>query len=90
MTEIKKLTQEEIDSIKELQTQYNKTVFEVGSIESQIMAFQKQIRLWEDEKLKIFSEMDKINEKEKILVDSLQTKYGAGNIDIEKGEITPL
>jgi hypothetical protein len=34
--------------------------------------------------------MDKIGNSEKILIESLQTKYGAGNINIETGEITSL
>jgi chromosome segregation ATPase len=90
MSEIKKLEQTEIDSIKELQTQYNKIIFELGGYESQIITFQKQIKLLENEKQKLSVNMDEINGKEKILVDSLQTKYGAGSIDIETGEITTL
>ena len=34
--------------------------------------------------------MNTIGDKEKELVDSLQEKYGAGNIDLASGEITPL
>ena len=90
MSENKKLTQEEIDSIKGLQTQYNKVIFELGSIESQLMLIKKQTDLLETEKTKIVTEMDKIGNSEKILIESLQTKYGAGNINIETGEITSL
>jgi len=90
MSEIKKLTQEEIDSIKALQVQYNKVIFELGSIESQLMLIKKQTEVLETEKTKIVSDIDKIGESEKTLIDSLQTKYGAGNINIETGEITPL
>ena len=32
----KQLTQEEIDAIKDLQAQYNKAVFELGSVEAQL------------------------------------------------------
>ena len=34
--------------------------------------------------------MDTISKKEKTLIDNLQEKYGAGNINIETGEITPF
>jgi hypothetical protein len=85
-----KLTQEEITSIKDLQVQYNKAVFELGSIEAQLHYLFSQTESLKTEKNGILSDMNKIGEKEKELVDSLQEKYGAGNIDLETGEITPL
>lgn len=90
MSENKKLTQEEIDSIKALQVQYNKVIFELGSIESQLVLIKKQTEVLETEKTKIVSDINKIGESEKTLIDSLQTKYGAGSINIETGEITSL
>lgn len=85
-----KLTQEEITSIKELQAQYNKSVFELGSVEAQLHYLLAQSKSLETEKNNILSDMNKIGEKEKELVDSLQEKYGAGNIDLATGEISPL
>jgi chromosome segregation ATPase len=90
MSETKKLTQEEINSIKGLQSEYNKIVFELGSVESQLVFIKKQTELLETEKAKIVVDMDTISKKEKTLIDDLQEKYGAGNIDIETGEITPF
>jgi chromosome segregation ATPase len=90
MSEVKKLTQEEINSIKGLQSEYNKIVFELGSIESQLVFIKKQTELLETEKTKIVVDMDTISKKEKTLIDDLQEKYGAGNINIETGEVTPF
>jgi chromosome segregation ATPase len=90
MSEVKKLTQEEINSIKGLQSEYNKVVFELGSIESQLVFIKKQTELLEAEKAKIVAEIDNVGKKEKTLIDNLQEKYGAGNINMETGEITPL
>lgn len=90
MSEVKKLTQEEIDSIKSLQSEYNKVVFELGSIESQLVFIKKQTELLEAEKAKIVAEIDNVGKKEKTLIDSLQEKYGTGNINMETGEITSL
>jgi chromosome segregation ATPase len=90
MSEVKKLTQEEINSIKGLQSEYNKIVFELGSIESQLVFIKKQTELLETEKTKIVVDMDIISKKEKTLIDDLQEKYGAGNINIETGEVTPF
>jgi len=84
------LTPEELQSIKDLQQQYNKFIFELGSIEAQ---FQNNIanRVFiETEKGNILEDIKKLGEREKELINGLQAKYGVGNIDIESGEITPL
>lgn len=86
----KKLEQTEINQITELQKQYNTSIFELGSAEAQLSILKAQIKSIETEKNNIMLDLNKIGEKEKELVDSLQTKYGAGNIDLEKGEITPI
>jgi oligoribonuclease NrnB/cAMP/cGMP phosphodiesterase (DHH superfamily) len=90
MENLKKLTQEEINNIKDLQKQYNSNIFELGSAEAQLQLLTAQIKSIETEKNNILSDLNKIGDKEKELVDSLQEKYGTGNIDLETGEISPL
>ena len=90
MENIKKLTPEEIDSIKDLQKQYNTHIFELGSVEAQLHLLLAQTKSLEGEKNNILTDLNKIGEREKELVDSLQEKYGAGNIDLETGEISVL
>ena len=87
---VKKLTEEELQSIKELQQQYNKFVFELGSIEAQLQALLTQKSLIEDEKGNIISDLKKLGDREKEVVTALQGKYGVGNINPETGEITPF
>jgi chromosome segregation ATPase len=90
MTEIKKLTEEEITQIKELQQQYNKFVFELGSIEAQLADMANQKEFMDTEKANVLSDIKTLTAKEKELLASLQEKYGVGNINIETGEITPF
>jgi chromosome segregation ATPase len=90
MENIKKLTSEEITSITDLQKQYNTNIFELGSIEAQISLITAQLKALEVEKNNILNDLNKVGEREKTLVDSLQEKYGAGNIDLESGTISPL
>jgi hypothetical protein len=90
MSETKKLTQEELAQIQEMQTQYNKFVFELGSFEAQIQGILQQKALLEKEKDGIISDIKTLGEKERELVKVLQEKYGAGNIDPQTGEITPF
>jgi chromosome segregation ATPase len=90
MTEVKKLTEEEITQIKELQQQYNKFVFELGSIEAQLADMANQKEFMDTEKVNVLSDIKTLTAKEKELLTSLQEKYGVGNINIETGEITPF
>jgi hypothetical protein len=83
------LTPEELQQIKELQSKYNQTIFEVGASEAQIIAFQQGIENLQKAKSGLVSDLKTIEQKESELVKSLQEKYGEGNIDINTGEITP-
>ena len=84
------LTQEEIQQIKELQQRYDQTVFELGSLEAQIIVLNTQIDKLNEEKRNLVSDLNTVGKKESELVKSLQEKYGTGSIDIESGEVTPV
>jgi hypothetical protein len=90
MSETKKLTSEELQQIKDMQAQYNKFVFELGSVEAQLQNVIATKELIETEKSNVLVDIKKLGEREKELVNGLQAKYGTGNIDIETGEITPM
>jgi len=90
MSEVKKLTEEEIVKIKEMQQQYNKFVFELGSIEAQLSEMANHKNIIEAEKANVLNDIKSLTTREKDLLTSLQEKYGVGNINIETGEITPF
>jgi chromosome segregation ATPase len=83
------LTQEELQSIKDLQARYNQTTFEVGSLEIQLSTYKKYVVSLEEEKANLLKDITSIEEKEKELTNQLVSKYGNGNINSETGEITP-
>jgi chromosome segregation ATPase len=90
MSETKQLTPEELQQIKELQQQYNKFVFELGSIEAQLQNLLVNKTLIETEKSNVLEDIKKLGEREKEVISTLQSKYGVGNIDPETGVITPF
>ena len=90
MSEVKKLTTEELQSIKDMQQQFNKFVFELGSVEAQLQNLLTTKVLIETEKSNVLEDIKKLSDREKEVVSTLQGKYGIGNIDIETGDITPL
>jgi oligoribonuclease NrnB/cAMP/cGMP phosphodiesterase (DHH superfamily) len=81
------LTPEELQSIKDLQSKYNQTIFEIGASEAQLIAFRQGIDRLEKAKDGLISDLATIEQKESELVKSLQEKYGQGEIDIETGNI---
>jgi chromosome segregation ATPase len=90
MAETKQLLPEELQKIQELQAQYNKFVFELGSLEAQLQALLQQKELLEKEKGNIMNDIKGLGEREKELITTLQSKYGSGQINPQTGEITPL
>ena len=85
-----KLTTEELQSIKDLQSKYNQTIFEIGVAEAQRLALQEQIEKLQSNKVELVNDLATIEKQESDLVASLQTKYGNGAINPETGEITPV
>ena len=90
MSEVKQLTTEELQSIKDLQAQYNTYVFELGSAEAQLQNVIATKTAIETEKDNILEDISKLGVKEKEIITALQEKYGVGNINPETGEITPF
>jgi len=84
------LTQEELQSIKDLQSKYNQTIFEIGVAEAQRLALLDQVEKLENNKKTLLGDLNTIEQKENELINSLQIKYGTGNINPETGEITPI
>ena len=58
------LTQEELQSIKDLQIQYNQTVFELGSIEAQIIALNQRLKNLTNDKDGLVADLISIEKKE--------------------------
>jgi len=84
------LTPEELKSIKDLQSQYNQTIFEIGAAEAQLIVFHEQIEKLVEAKKGLVSDLKTIEQKESEITKNLQVKYGEGNINTENGEITPI
>jgi chromosome segregation ATPase len=83
------LTTEELQSIKDLQSKYNQTIFEIGVAEAQRIALNEQIEKLQSNKVALVNDLATIEKQESDLITSLQTKYGNGAINPETGEITP-
>jgi len=76
------LTQEEIQKLTELKSQFNELVNVVGNVEIQIMDLQLK-----KEQLK--SSLQSLQQQEISIAKELEDKYGQGSISLETGEFLP-
>ena len=81
--ESKTLDPQELETLKELRVKVNNLTFQRG-----------QIGLAEDnlelQKITIQEELQKLAQEEQKLSAELFEKYGKGNVDLDKGTITPV
>jgi hypothetical protein len=73
--ENKKLAQEEINKLVDLQTKNRAVLIELGSLEAS--------------KLALYGYYNQLKDEERTFGKELSEKYGDGTIDIEKGEFIP-
>jgi hypothetical protein len=77
------LTQEEIQSLKNIQNNQSLLIEQLGILEYRILVLEK-------EKQKLKQTLQNQLEEEEKIGKQLQQKYGDGNIDLEKGEFIPV
>ena len=80
---MKKLSEKELSTLKEYQEQNAKITADLGNIEINFSLLKKQKEI-------VLKEFDSLQESQNSTGKELQEKYGAGNIDLEKGEFTPV
>lgn len=80
MSDIKKLTTEELESVKLIKNEYTNLAFALGELEIQSANLAK-------EKQRLLNSQSELTEKEIKLSKTLTEKYGNGTIDLETGEI---
>jgi predicted nuclease with TOPRIM domain len=76
-----KLTEEEVQQLKDLRAKDNSITFNLGQIEVRKLSIDSQKKQLEGEYVSLQQELNSLGQ-------TLQEKYGNGNIDLEKGEFT--
>ena len=76
-----KLSQEELDTINQLQIQQNEIITSLGQLEY-------NIQLLELQKENLTEEIEKLKKTESKVGKDLNEKYGNGSIDLESGFFT--
>ncbi len=87
MAEVKDLSQEEIEKLRDLNDKFGKTLNSIGDIEIKLNLVKKKEEELKKEKDLLFSDYNKLREKESELSQELLNKYGEGTIDLASGKI---
>ena len=84
-----KFTEDELKSLQDLQTSYQQKQLQFGQLEVQRLLVSQQLEQLDNAKAKLEVEYGEVQETERTLVQSLNEKYGPGNLDPATGVFTP-
>ena len=88
-TEIK-FTKDELDSLQQLRTNYANIELSLGKLEIARIQQEQKLENLSNEKLRLETQFSEVQGQEVTLVQELNEKYGAGNLDPETGVFTPV
>ena len=89
MTEEVKFTEEEMKQLVELQQRYQTIQNALGQLGVAKLRLEQQVATFDVEQNNIESQFTEIQNQERGFVDSVNKKYGDGNLDINTGVFTP-
>jgi len=87
--ETAKFTEQELQSIRDIQEEYSTMGIQLIQLKLARKTSQEYLAALQQEEERIETTIQEINEKEKVLTDALNEKYGVGSLDMTTGEFTP-
>lgn len=88
MADTVKFTEEELTQLREIQSDFNKIIIQFGQIHIDEISLSKAKAKLDENKEKVNLEFNSITEREKILAEKLNEKYGPGVLDPTTGIFT--
>lgn len=90
MAEAIKFTEEELNQITELRESNGSKISEFGQIELELLLAHQRIEALDNAKENLRTQYVELQDKERALVQQLNEKYGAGQVDLSSGEFIPV
>jgi hypothetical protein len=84
-----KFTKEEMNSLSDLRDSFAQLELTLGKVEIARIQSEQRMEQLVNEKLRLETQLNDIQNNERILVQSLNEKYGAGNLNPDTGVFTP-
>ena len=85
MSEQIKFTEEELSQIKQIQDNNTRIIFQLGETELELRLIEQRMQELNNIRNSIHADYAAMRNKERDLVQQLNTKYGAGQVDLESG-----
>lgn len=85
----KEFEQQDIDSVKTLQSEYATNTAQIGQVEVELHLLKKRLDEIENIRTELFDKYESLQQREKELVESLNEKYGDGVLDLDSGRFIP-
>lgn len=90
MSESNKLSEQELQDLKQITDRYTKLVQELGEIEFEITNSKDKLVHLEREKENLLSDYRILKENSEVLSKTLSEKYGQGRVNLETGYVDPV
>jgi len=88
MIKATKITEEELSEVKQLQQDFQILTYQIGELSVVEHNLQNQIDNVKTELKNFYSSLKTLQDKEKELIDKLNSTYPDANIDFETGELS--
>jgi hypothetical protein len=89
-TDKTKFTEDEMKSLQDLQSDYQEKQSLLGQLSVQRILLTQQVEAIESRQVELEGEYTATQQKERELVETLNEKYGPGELNPETGEFTPV
>ena len=84
-----KFTQEEMNSLSSLRNSFAQLELSMGKVEMARIQLEQRVEQIENDKLRLETQLSELQKQEGVLVNTLNEKYGPGNLNPETGVFTP-
>ncbi len=84
-----KFTEEELQSLNDLQVKYNTITNQFGQLAIAKLNLDKQTEVVNDQEFKLQEELNQAREEEQKILNDITEKYGPGQLDPQSGVFTP-
>ena len=81
----KEFEAEDIEAVKDLQSQYATNTAQLGQVEVELYVLNKRLKQMEELRISLFQKYDELQTSEEQLVQKLNEKYGDGVLDLDSG-----
>jgi len=90
MSDVTKFTDQEMQSIAQLQNDYQQHIFSLGQIDLEKTDLEQQLQELLTKRTEVFNNWKKTQQDENNLLSTLSQKYGDGSLNIKDGTFKPL